>query len=156
VSPVIEGEVPVAEQNASTLLRQLEHRHVAPKGERAVDVELAAAPGADSPEPVLLLTNAALYARAATAKDWSRLPINRIDTVRVSSDCSGMLTRYSVVDHDGLVQVDMALPMARESFRERMESLAVRTAQPPSPAPTVTVARAAVLPSATGWVVRAA
>jgi len=137
-------------RTADVLLKQLQNRHVAPKGERVVDVERAAAPGSDSPEPVLLLTNAALYARAASARDWARLPIHRIRQVEVSSDYSGMLTRYSVVDERGEVCVDVALPMATGSFRERMESLADRQSREPAPRPTVTVSRRPLV-TATCW-----
>jgi hypothetical protein len=56
------------------------------------------------------------------------LPIHRIGAVQVSSDRTGMLTRYSVVDDAGQVQVDVALPLARDSFRECMESLGERAA----------------------------
>lgn len=142
------------QQNATTVLRTLEQRHVAPMGEQALDVEQAAARGAASPEPVLLLTNAALYARAASAKDWSRLPLDRIRKVNVSQDPSGMLTRYRVEDDGGEVRYDVALPMARASFRDRMARLdADRAAAPVAacvaapPAPVVTVARAAGLPT---------
>jgi hypothetical protein len=129
----------VAKKTASTLLRQLENKQVAPKGECVVDVEHAATADSDAPEPVLLLTNAALYARAASARDWARLPIHRIGAVQVSSDRTGMLTRYSVVDDAGQVQVDVALPLARDSFRECMESLAERAASAPLPAATRSV-----------------
>jgi hypothetical protein len=112
-------------QNAVSVLRRLEQRHVAPKGEQALDVERAASPGETTPEPVLLLTNAALYARAH-AQSWTRLPLNRIKKVTVNTDATGMLTRYGVEDDGGQVHVDLALPMACVSFRERMRELAER------------------------------
>ena len=105
------------------LLRRLESKQVAPKGERALDMEQASARDCDTPEPVLLLTNAALYARAAAAGDWSRLPLRRMGGVRITSDPSGILTRYNVTDTEGRVAVDLALPLARASFRERLQEL---------------------------------
>ena len=109
--------------NAYGLLRQLERHHVAPSGEHALDLEQAADLGLETPEPVMLLTNAALYARAA-ASSWTRVPLSRIRRVTVATDPSGMLTRYTVDGETGETVVDVALPMARSSFKERMKELA--------------------------------
>ena len=109
--------------NAYGLLRHLERHHVAPSGEHALDVEQAADLGLETPEPVMLLTNAALYARAA-ASSWTRVPLSRIRRVTVATDPSGMLTRYTVDGETGERVVDVALPMARSSFKERMKQLA--------------------------------
>ena len=109
--------------NAYGLLRHLERHHVAPSGEHALDLEQAADLGLETPEPVMLLTNAALYARAA-ARSWTRVPLSRIRQVTVATDPSGMLTRYTVAGETGETVVDVALPMARSSFKERMRQLA--------------------------------
>jgi hypothetical protein len=109
--------------NAYGLLRHLERHHVAPSGEHALDLEQAADLGLETPEPVMLLTNAALYARAAAAS-WTRVPLSRIRRVTVATDPSGMLTRYTVAGETGETVVDVALPMARSSFKERMKELA--------------------------------
>jgi hypothetical protein len=109
--------------SASTLLRQLEQDRVAPRGELVVDLERAAFLGAAVPAPVLLLTDAALYASRANVKRWERLSRENIQRITVSTDPSGMLTRYQVVDAGGALWFDLALPMARASFRARMEEL---------------------------------
>ena len=128
---------------AKSLLRQLEKHCVAPTGERVVDVERATTPGHESPEPVLLLTDAALYANRADGHSWARLPLDRVAGVSVSTDPSGMLTRYRVMDASGHLWFDLALPMARSSFRARMEELQSRRAG----APTAMTSR--VLPTRT-------
>ena len=138
----------MATHTAPALLLDLQRRHVARRGERAVDVELAAGPGSDDLEPVLLLTSAALYVRSAAG--WCRVPLGTIRQVEVSTDSTGMVTRYRVVDRDGAVQAALALPLASTSFRQRMERLAERAARPAA-APRVTVARSSLLSSATGW-----
>lgn len=126
---------------ATNLLRWLEQHHLAPTGEHVVDVERAAAPGDEKPVPVLLLTDGALYASRANGKSWERLPLHRVGQVSVCSDPSGMLTRYRVTDTDGDVWFAQALPMARDTFRERMEQLATgetsfRSAEPAPGLPT--------------------
>ena len=118
--------------SASSLLRRLEHDHVAPKGEVAVDLERAAALGGPAPEPVLLLTDAALYANRTDGKRWERLTLDRVQEIFVSMDPSGMLTRYRVMDAGGQLWFDLALPMARSSFRARMEELQLRRAGAPT------------------------
>lgn len=117
-------------KHATQVLRRLEQRHVAPRGEHAIDLEQAAVAGGVDPEPVLLLTDAALYARTASAKDWSRLPLDRIRRVSVSTDPSGMVTRYRVEDDADHVRCDLALPLARASFRERMQGLQLAPESP--------------------------
>lgn len=126
--------------NAYGLLRHLERHHVAPSGEHILDVEQAADLGLETPEPVMLLTNAALYARAA-ASSWTRVPLSRIRRVTVATDPSGMLTRYTVAGETGETVVDVALPMARSSFKERMKELADDPNRVPTrnTRPTVTV-----------------
>jgi hypothetical protein len=145
--------------NAYGLLRHLEQHHVAPRGEHALDLEQSADLGHDRPEPVLLLTNAALYARAA-ARSWTRVPLTRIRKIEVSTDPSGMLTRYRVDGEAGETVVDVALPMARSSFKVRMQELAEDPSKVPArrrgPAITVqeTAAPAAsAQPAATHWTV---
>ena len=112
--------------NAYGLLRHLEEHHVAPSGEHALDLEQAADLGLETPEPVMLLTNAALYARAA-ARSWTRVPLSRIQRVTVATDPSGMLTRYTVAGETGETVVDVALPMARSwaVFLSRIQRIAV-------------------------------
>ena len=141
--------------NAYGLLRHLERHHVAPSGEHALDVEQAADLGLETPEPVMLLTNAALYARAA-ASSWTRVPLSRIRRVTVATDPSGMLTRYTVAGETGETVVDVALPMARTSFKERMKELAddpnrvpTRNTRAVVPVPATTAPAASAQPGAT-------
>jgi hypothetical protein len=120
-------------KSATTLLRRLVQQRIAPKGEHVVDVERATPPGAAGPEPVLLLTDRALYAMGKAGSSWTRLPLAKVHTVSVSTDPTGMLTRYRVFDDEGTLWFDLALPMARSTFRERMEQVASRrsgTARP--------------------------
>jgi hypothetical protein len=146
-NPVREEDVVNA--NAYGLLRHLEEHHVAPSGEHALDLEQAADLGLETPEPVMLLTNAALYARAA-ARSWTRVPLSRIQRVTVATDPSGMLTRYTVAGETGETVVDVALPMARSSFKERMKELADDPHSVPTrnTRPTVTVQETPAAPSA--------
>lgn len=111
---------------AYALLRDLQRRRVAPHGEAAVDVERTADLGDAAPEPVLLLTDAALYAVRAGSKQWSRLPFDRIRRITVHTDPTGILTRYAIEDESEQLWFAAALPLARPSFRERMHELAAR------------------------------
>lgn len=111
---------------AYALLRDLQRRRVAPHGEAAVDIERAADLGDAAPEPVLLLTDAALYAARAGSKQWARLPFERIRRITVHTDPSGILTRYAIEDDAEQLWFAAALPLARPSFRERMHELAAR------------------------------
>ena len=120
---------------AKRLLQELELGRVAPAGEVAVDLELAGTAESKEPQPVLLLTDDALYAKGASG--WSRLPLARVGAVRITADVTGMVTRYSVDDDNGDRWLDRAVPMAHASFRARMQEIAARLegrtapAQPP-------------------------
>jgi hypothetical protein len=151
--------------HAYALLRDLQKRRVAPHGEAAVDVERSPDLGDDAPEPVLLLTDAALYAARAGSKAWSRLPFERIRSIRVHTDPTGILTRYVIEDDAEQLWFAAALPLARPSFRERMHELAarlpsLRRAAPAVPAAAVmsphSLARLASLASARSMVSSAA
>lgn len=141
------------DHRAYALLRDLQKRRVAPHGEAAVDVERSPDLGDDSPEPVLLLTDAALYAARAGSKQWTRLPFDKIRRITVHTDPSGILTRYAIEDEDEQLWFAAALPLARPSFRDRMHELAARLPHlrraTPAPAATpVSLARLAALASA--------
>jgi hypothetical protein len=126
--------------HAYALLRDLQRRRVAPHGEAAVDVERSPELGDATPEPVLLLTDAAIYAARAGSKEWSRLPFERIRSISVQTDPSGILTRYAIEDDDEQLWFASALPLARPSFRERMHELAARLPHLRRAAPAVPAA----------------
>jgi len=113
--------------NPATLLHHLERTKVAPRGEHALEVEAAATSGASDPGPVLLLTDSALYALRA-GRNWERLPLAQVTRVSVTVDPSGILTRYEVADGSGASWLDLALPFARASFRQRLQHVAERLA----------------------------
>jgi hypothetical protein len=129
------------------LLRDLQRRRVAPHGEVVVDLERTADLGDASPAPVLLLTDAALYAARAGTKEWSRLPFERIRRITVHTDPTGMLTRYAIEDDAEQLWFAAALPLARPSFRERMHELAARlpSLRRPAAAPAAAVMSATSL-----------
>ena len=119
---------------ASETLRALERSGTAPAGEIAVAVERGAVADAPQPEPVLLLTSRALYARRDAG--WARLPLDRVSSVSVDTDPSGMLTRYRVVDGRGDVFAAVAVPRVTGTFRARLQELAAG-ARPTAPAAVV-------------------
>jgi hypothetical protein len=114
----------MSSRKARRLLQELELGRVAPAGEVAVDVEVAGTSEAHDPQPVLLLTDEAIY--AAGSSGWRRLPLSRVGAVQVGTDVTGMLTRYCVADDSGAPWLDRAVPMAHASFRARMQELAAR------------------------------
>ncbi len=108
---------------ATKVLRQLERQRVAPPGERPLEVEAAASQGAAGPTPVLLLTDKALYALRAQW-GWVRLPLSRMRRVTITTDSTGILTRYEVVNTLGDVWLNLAVSMARPAFRVALREVA--------------------------------
>ena len=111
--------------NPATLLHHLERTKVAPRGEHALELEAVVSSGESEPAPVLLLTDSALYALRA-GRTWERLPLAQVTRVSVTVDPSGILTRYEVLDGSGAAWLDLALPFARASFRQRLQHVAER------------------------------
>lgn len=110
----------------AAVLHHLERHRLAPRGEVALDLEAAATVGAADPVPVLLLTDAALYAYRSGAGTWDRLPLARLGRVTITVDPSGILTRYQVVEDTGAAWLDLAVAFARPSFRQRLRRAATR------------------------------
>lgn len=112
----------------ATLLHHLERARVAPRGEHALEIDVSALSGATEPAPVLLLTDSALYALRSGTRAWQRLPLAQVTWLRVTVDPSGILTRYEVHDSSRTPWLDLALPFARASFRQRLQHVAERLA----------------------------
>jgi hypothetical protein len=122
----------MSSRQARRVLQELELGRVAPAGEVAVDLEVAGTAECKDPQPVLLLTDEALYARGTSG--WSRLALSRVGAVRITADVTGMVTRYSVDDDNGASWDGRALKMSRGSCSARMQELDARVEGRAAPA----------------------